>query len=454
MPTSINPATGQPNAKLAAHTSEDVERALENADLAYRDWRTTSFSHRAHMMHRAADLLEERKEHLATLAVSEMGKRIAEARAEVEKCAWVCRYYADNAEALLADEPLESDAQQSYARYLPIGIVLAVMPWNFPYWQVFRFAAPTLMAGNVGVLKHASSVPQCALAIEEIFTKAGAPNGVFTSLLVGSDMVNAMIEDERVRAVTLTGSEPAGRAVAKLAGAHIKPSVLELGGSDPFIVMASADLDKAVETAVKARMINNGQSCIAAKRFIVHGDVYDSFVEKMVNRVSAMVVGDPMDEATDMGPLSSEEAKQTLLDQLASLKEDGATVLCGGKPVEGPGFFAEPAVVSSIPKSARERKSEIFGPVAMVFRAESLDEAIEIANETPFGLASSFWSKQQEEIDIAINRLEAGGTFINAMVASDPRLPFGGIKNSGYGRELAENGIKAFMNVKTVSIAA
>ncbi|MGB7432358.1 MAG: NAD-dependent succinate-semialdehyde dehydrogenase, partial [Ahrensia sp.] len=444
--------TGQPNAKLTAHTPEDVERAVENADLAYQDWRKTAFSQRAQVMHKAADLLEERKEHLATLAVSEMGKRIAEARAEVEKCAWVCRYYADNAEALLADEPLESDAKQAYVRYLPIGIVLAVMPWNFPFWQVFRFAAPTLMAGNVGILKHASSVPQCALAIEEIFTKAGAPNGVFTSLLVGSDMVTTMIEDERVRAVTLTGSEPAGRAVAKLAGEQIKPSLLELGGSDPFVVMPSADLNKAVETAIKARMINNGQSCIAAKRFIVHADVYDTFVAKLVDRVSAMTIGDPMDEATDMGPLSSEEAKQTLLDQLASLQEDGATVLCGGKSVERPGFFVEPAVVSSIPENARERKSEIFGPVAMVFRAESLDDALDIANETPFGLASSFWSKQQDEIDIAINRLEAGGTFINSMVASDPRLPFGGIKNSGYGRELAQNGITAFMNVKTISI--
>lgn len=453
MPNSINPANGKPNAKLAAHTSEDVERALTNADRAYDEWRKTSFEERAQMLHRAADLLDERREELAVLAVEEMGKRIQEARSEVEKCARVCRYYADNGAKLLEDKPLESDADQSFARYLPIGIVLAVMPWNFPFWQVFRFAAPTLMAGNVGILKHASSVPQCSLAIEEIFAKAGAPNGVFTSLLIGSDKVNTMIEDARVRAVTLTGSEPAGRAVAARAGEEIKPSVLELGGSDPFVVMPSADVEKAVETALKARMINNGQSCIAAKRFIIHAEIYDAFVDKLVGKVQAMRVGDPMAEVTDLGPMSSGEARDTLLDQLTSLTDDGAEILCGGKPIDGDGFYVQPTVVANIPAEARERKAEIFGPVAMVFKAESLSDAIDIANETPFGLASSFWSKNSDEIDTAIDELQAGGTFINAMVASDPRLPFGGIKNSGYGRELAENGIKAFVNVKTISIA-
>ncbi|TCD15080.1 NAD-dependent succinate-semialdehyde dehydrogenase [Oricola cellulosilytica] len=452
MPTSINPATGETIKEIAGHSDEDIERALTNAKLAFDEWKKTSFAHRASIMNKAADLLEERKNELARTATREMGKRLQEAVAEVEKCAWVCRYYAENAEAFLSDDPRDSDAKKAFVAYRPLGPVLAVMPWNFPYWQVFRFAAPTLMAGNVGLLKHASNVSMCALAIEEIFLDAGAPQGVFKTLVIGSSKVEHIIDDDRLRAVTLTGSGPAGAAVASAASNRFKPSVLELGGSDPFIVMPSADLEKAVETAVKARMINNGQSCIAAKRFIVHVDIYDDFLDAMKSKVSAMKIGDPMREDVDMGPLSSKQARDDIAQQVKKSVEEGATCVTGGKVVEGDGFFFEPTILANIPEGASARTEEFFGPVALVFKAVSAEDAIAIANDSPFGLGSSVWTRDSDEQEMFIREIEAGSTFVNAMVASDPRLPFGGIKDSGYGRELSREGILAFVNAKTVSM--
>lgn len=453
MPDSVNPATAETRKTFTRHDDNAVRGAIDNGARAFDDWRRRPVAERAALMRGAADLLDDRQETLARLATEEMGKRIVEARSEVEKCAWVCRYYADNAAEFLADSPRPSSAAQSFVRYQPLGIVLAVMPWNFPYWQVFRFAAPTLMAGNVGLLKHASNVPRCAQAIEELFLDADFPQGVFASLLIGSDQVAAIIADDRVRAVTLTGSEGAGRAVAANAGKNIKPSVLELGGSDPFIVMPSADIEAAADTAVKARMINNGQSCIAAKRFIVHADVYDRFVEAMADRFAALKIGDPMDEETELGPLSSQDALDTLTGQVHGLAEAGATVRAGGQPLDRAGFFFEPTIVTDVPHDADGRYEELFGPVALVFRAGDAGEAIALANETSFGLGSAIWSGEQEEIDRFVDEIEAGSVFVNQMVASDPRLPFGGVRNSGYGRELSREGIIAFVNAKTVSVA-
>ncbi|WP_306117512.1 MULTISPECIES: NAD-dependent succinate-semialdehyde dehydrogenase [unclassified Roseitalea] len=453
MPDSVNPATARTEKSFARHSAEDARNAIGNARAAFEEWRATPVADRAALLRRVAEVLDARRDEMARLATTEMGKRIAEARAEVEKCAWVCHYYADNAETFLADETRESSAAKSFVRYQPLGIVLAVMPWNFPYWQVFRFAAPALMAGNVGLLKHASNVPQCAMAIEESFLEAGFPQGVFASLLIGSDQVEAIIADDRVRAVTLTGSEAAGRSVAALAGKHIKPSVLELGGSDPFVVMPSADLDAAVETAVAARMINNAQSCIAAKRFIVHSDIHARFVEAMADRFQALKIGDPMDEDTELGPLSSRQALEGLDAQVRALADAGASVICGGAPVDRPGHYFEPTLIADIPDNAGTRFEELFGPVAMVFEAASIDDAVRLANETPFGLGSAVWTRDQDEIDHFVNAIEAGSVFVNQKVASDPRLPFGGVKNSGYGRELSREGIVGFVNVKTVSIA-
>jgi len=453
MPDSVNPATAETRKAFTRHDDTAVRHAIDNGARAFGDWRSRPIGERARLMHAAADLLDARRETLARLATEEMGKRIAEARSEVEKCAWVCRYYADNAEDFLADSPRESSASRAFVRYRPLGIVLAVMPWNFPYWQVFRFAAPTLMVGNVGLLKHASNVPQCAQAIEDLFLDADFPQGVFASLLIGSDQVEAIIEDDRVRAVTLTGSEGAGRAVAATAGDRIKPSLLELGGSDPFIVMPSADIEAAVETAVKARMINNGQSCIAAKRFIVHADIHDRFAEAMAKRFGDLAIGDPMDEDTELGPLSSADALDTLTEQVDALARAGATIMLGGKPVQRQGYFFAPTIVTDVPADAPGRYEELFGPVAMLHRVGDIDEAIAIANETPFGLGSSVWSRDEAEIERFIDEVEAGSVFVNQMVASDPRLPFGGVRNSGYGRELSREGILAFVNAKTVSVA-
>jgi succinate-semialdehyde dehydrogenase/glutarate-semialdehyde dehydrogenase len=403
-------------------------------------------------MRRAADVLDARKEHWGRIMTLEMGKTLKSAVAEAEKCAWVCRYYADHAERFLADEEVKASATRSFVRHLPLGPVLAVMPWNFPFWQVFRFAAPALMAGNVGLLKHASNVPQSALAIEEVFRLAGFPEGCFQTLLVGSARVARIVEDDRVVAATLTGSEWAGAAVAATAGKVIKKTVLELGGSDPFVVMPSANLDAAVKTAVTARCINNGQSCIAAKRFVVHEAIYERFERDFVARMAALKVGDPMEPATDVGPLATAAELEKLREQVDAAVRDGARLLTGGKPLGGKGFYYPPTVLTGIPRSSAAYREEIFGPVAMLHRVRDLEEAIAVANDVPFGLGSSAWTNDPEERRRFVDDLEAGATFVNAMVASDPRLPFGGVKRSGYGRELARDGIREFVNVKAVAI--
>lgn len=408
-------------------------------------------------MLRAAEILEQEKQSFARTMTLEMGKPINAAVQEAEKCAWVCRYYADNAEAHLADELVQTNATRSYIHFQPLGVVLAIMPWNFPFWQVFRFAAPALMAGNVGLLKHASNVAQCALAIEDIFRRAGFPEGAFQTLLTGADAVQSILEDPRVAAATLTGSEPAGRSVASISGKMIKKTVLELGGSDPFIVMPSANFDEAVGTAVKARTINNGQSCIAAKRFIVHEQVYDRFEEEFVSAMKGLRVGDPLNQSIDIGPLATEQILNDVHEQVKQSLAAGAKLLTGGRRVkfEGDlarGNFYEPTVLADIPKDSPAFRDEIFGPVASLFRFSTIDEAIELANATTFGLGSAAWTNDGQERDQLIDRIEAGCVFINGMVASDPRLPFGGVKHSGYGRELGEFGIREFVNVKTVWI--
>jgi succinate-semialdehyde dehydrogenase/glutarate-semialdehyde dehydrogenase len=404
------------------------------------------------MMTRAAEILEKEKHEFGRLMSIEMGKPLKAAVSEAEKCASVCRYYAENAERHLADQVVETNAKRSYVRFQPLGPVLAVMPWNFPFWQVFRFAAPALMAGNVGLLKHASNVPQCALAIEEIFRRAGFPEGAFQTLLLGSDKVESVLKDPRVVAATLTGSEPAGSSVAGIAGKQIKKTVLELGGSDPFIVMPSADLKEAVSTAVKARTINNGQSCIAAKRFVVAAEVYSQFEKKFVEEMKALRVGDPLEETTDIGPLATPQIVDDLEEQVKKAVASGARILTGGKRLEPPGNFYEPTVLVGLDPSAPVSCEEIFGPVAMLFRVNDIDEAIRLANATPFGLGAAAWTNNIGEQHRFIEELEAGCVFINGMVASDPRLPFGGVKHSGYGRELAEFGIREFVNIKTVWI--
>ncbi len=403
-------------------------------------------------MQRAAEILESEKAELGRLMTTEMGKPLKAAIGEAEKCAWVCRYYADHAQEHLADQLVETSAKKSYVKFQPLGPVLAVMPWNFPFWQVFRFAAPALMAGNVGLLKHASNVPQCALAIEDVFRRAGFPEGAFQTLLIGSDAVEPILNDSRVVAATLTGSEPAGRSVAATCGKQIKKTVLELGGSDPFIVMPSADLDKAVETGVKARTINNGQSCIAAKRFIVAAEIYDEFTQKFVQGMKTLRIGDPMEETTDIGPLATPQIVKDLTEQVQKLIDSGGRVLTGGHKLDRPGNFFEPTVIENIDPNTAVSCEEIFGPVAMFFKVADIDEAIAIANATSFGLGSAAWSNNRDEQMKFIDEIEAGSVFINGMVASDPRLPFGGIKNSGYGRELAEFGIREFVNVKTIWI--
>lgn len=451
---SINPTTGKTLKTFEALSAEQIEEKLQLAADTFRTYRRASFEGRGRMMMRAAEILESDKNTLAKIMTTEMGKPIKAAVSEAEKCAWVCRYYAENAQHHLADQIVKTNAGKSYVKFQPLGPVLAVMPWNFPFWQVFRFAAPALMAGNVGLLKHASNVPQCALAIEEIFTRAGFPQGTFQTLLIGSNAVEGILSDERVAAATLTGSEPAGRSVASIAGKQIKKTVLELGGSDPFIVMGSANLDEAVTTAVKARTINNGQSCIAAKRFIVATEIYEEFERRFVNEMRALRIGDPMEESTDIGPLATPQIVNDLEDQVQKAVATGARVLTGGKRPDRPGNFFEPTVLVNLDLNAPVSCEEIFGPVAMLFRASGIDEAIQIANATPFGLGSSAWTNDAKEQAQFIEELEAGSLFINGMVASDPRLPFGGVKHSGYGRELAEFGIREFVNIKTVWIGA
>ncbi len=449
---SVSPATGEVLGTYEELSDAALEQKLARAAATFRTWRRTPFAERATILVRTAEALEREKDRLGRIMTSEMGKTLRSAVGEAEKCAWVCRYYAENAERFLADEEWKSSATRSFVRFLPLGPVLAVMPWNFPFWQVFRFAAPALMAGNVGLLKHASNVPQCALAIEEAFRAAGLPEGAFQTLLVGSSRVARIVEDDRVAAVTLTGSEAAGASVASAAGKVIKRSVLELGGSDPFVVMPSANLDAAVKTAVTARTVNNGQSCIAAKRFIVHERVYDRFEREFVARMAALRVGDPFDPATDVGPLSSRAELEKLAAQVEAAVAAGARLLTGGRPVGGKGAYYPPTVLAGVPATSPSYREEIFGPVAMLFRARSLDEAIAIANDVPFGLGSSVWTDDPAERERFLDEIEAGCTFVNAMVASDPRLPFGGVKRSGYGRELSQVGIREFVNVKTIAI--
>jgi len=441
-----NPATGETVRTFDALSESDVAARLDRAARAFREWRVTPVAERAGVVARAGDILERDKDRYGRLMTLEMGKPLKAAVEEAAKCALACRYYADHASAFIAPRQVDGDEVQ----YQPLGPVLAIMPWNFPFWQVIRFAAPALCAGNVGILKHASNVPQCALAIEELFTNAGAPLGVFQTLLIGSDRVDPIIADERIAAVTLTGSEPAGRHVAATAGRNLKKTVLELGGSDAFIVMESADIAKAAEVAVKARTINNGQSCIAAKRFIVHERVAGDFTDRFVEGMRSLRVGDPMRPDTDIGPLATRQIVDDLEKQVADSVRLGARILTGGKRVSGVGNYFEPTILTDIPASAPAYRDELFGPVASLFRARDLDDAIRIANDTSFGLAAAAWTRDQNETDRFIRDLEAGTVFINGMVASDPRFPFGGVKHSGYGRELGSWGLHEFVNIKTV----
>jgi succinate-semialdehyde dehydrogenase / glutarate-semialdehyde dehydrogenase len=449
---STNPATGEVIERFDEISDTALEEALGRAHQTFRTYRTTSFAERAGWLREAARLLDGEKDRWARLMTREMGKTYKAAVAEAEKCAWSCRYFAENAERFLGDEAVQTDAAASYVRYLPLGPVLAVMPWNFPFWQVVRFAAPALMAGNVGLLKHASNVPGCALALQEIFSRAGFPAGAFQTLLMGSERVARVIADERVKAVTLTGSDVAGAKVAEQAGKHIKKTVLELGGSDPFIVLPSADLAIAVSTAVAARTLNNGQSCIAAKRFIVHAQVYDEFERRMVEGLERLKVGDPMDPHTDVGPLATPQILDTVARQVDGSVRAGARLLTGGKRLDRPGNFYQVSALARIPQEAPAYREEVFGPVALLFKVRDLDEAIELANASVYGLGSSVWTNDEAERRRCVDELEAGTTFINAMVASDPRLPFGGVKRSGYGRELARHGSREFVNVKSVSV--
>jgi succinate-semialdehyde dehydrogenase/glutarate-semialdehyde dehydrogenase len=447
---SINPATGELLKTFEPLTAAETEEKLQRAASAFSKHRRTSFADRASKMMRAAEILEQEKDECARLMTLEMGKPLKAAVAEALKCATGCRYYAENAKKFLADEVIETSAKKSFVRYLPIGPILAIMPWNFPFWQVFRFVAPALMAGNVGLLKHASNVPQCALKIEEIVRRAGFPEGVFQTLLIGSGPVDGILNDPRVVAATLTGSEQAGIQVGVSAAKRIKKVVLELGGSDPFIVMPSADLDAAVATAVDARVQNNGQSCIAAKRFIVSEKIADEFERKFVKRMSELRVGDPFDESTQLGPLSSADAVASLDADVQKTVAAGARVLTGGHPLDRPGAYYAPTVLTDIPKASPAYKEEFFGPVASIFRVKDIDQAIHIANDIRFGLGASAWTNDPAETERFINELDAGMVFLNKMVASDPRLPFGGVKYSGHGRELAEHGIREFVNIKTV----
>ena len=451
--TSTNPATGEKLKDFQAFTDDQIEKCLNRAERVFSHHRREPFAKRAQLMMAAASLLEQEKDQLARIITLEMGKLFRAAVEEVEKCVRGCRFYAENGERFLEDEPAQTDAARSYVRYEPLGPVLAIMPWNFPFWQVFRFAAPALIAGNVGVLKHAANVPQCALAIEKIFCRAGFEEGAFQALLIEAKQVEKVIVDPRIKAVTLTGSEKAGSEVASIAARQIKKSVLELGGSDPFIVMPSADFESALETAVKARTINSGQSCIAAKRFAVADEIYDRFLEQFVQRMRELKVGDPFDETTEIGPLATEHILEGVHDQVQKSIALGAKLLTGGNRIHGPGFFYEPTVLVDVPKESPAYREEVFGPVASVFRVRDAADAIELANDSTFGLGASAWTNDPAEKELFASELEAGMVFINAMVASDPRLPFGGVKRSGFGRELGAMGIREFTNAKTIWIS-
>jgi len=450
----INPATGETVKTFTPATDDEVDAAIARAHERFLDYRhSTTFAQRAEWANTTADLLEKEADDVAAMMTLEMGKTLKLAKAEALKCAKGFRYYAENAEKLLADEPAEASkvgAKKAYVRYQPLGVVLAVMPWNFPLWQAVRFAAPALMAGNVGLLKHASNVPQSALYLSDVIARGGFPDGCFQTLLISSGAVEGILRDPRVVAATLTGSEPAGQSVAAICGDEIKPTVLELGGSDPFIVMPSADLDAAVKTAVTGRTQSNGQSCIAAKRFIIHADIYDAFVDKFVDSMQALKVGDPTDPDTDVGPLATESGRDEIAGQVDAAVAAGAKIRCGGTRLDRPGWFYPPTVVTDITKDMALYTEEVFGPVASMYRAEGIDEAIEIANATTFGLGSNAWTNDDAEQQRFIDDIEAGQVFINGMTVSYPELGFGGVKRSGYGRELAGLGIREFCNAKTV----
>jgi succinate-semialdehyde dehydrogenase / glutarate-semialdehyde dehydrogenase len=450
---SINPATGEKLKEFSAFDDAEIEKRLARADKAFRQYRRSTFTERSELLHAVAELLFQEKKKFAEIITLEMGKLFCDSVAEIEKCARGSRFYAENGERFLEDEPAQTDAAESYVQYQPLGPVLAIMPWNFPFWQVFRFAAPALMAGDVGLLKPASNVPQCALAIERIFCRVGFDDGVFQTLIIEPEQVEKVIVDLRVKAVTLTGSEKAGSAVASTAAREIKKSVLELGGSDAFIVMPSADFESALSTAVKARIINTGQSCIAAKRFMIADEIYDEFLDQFVARMSALKIGDPMDSETEIGPLATEQILQGVHDQVQKTIAAGAKLLTGGNRIHGPGFFYEPTVLVDVPKESPAYREEVFGPVASIFRVRDAHDAIELANDSTFGLGSSTWTNDREEQKLFTSELETGMVFINAMVASDPRLPFGGVKRSGFGRELGAAGIREFTNTKTIWIS-
>lgn len=450
--TSVNPSTGKTMKTYEDMTSEHAAATIAKAHAAWQSWRAASFATRASLMKKAAGLLRQRNSDLARLMANEMGKPLAQGNAEVEKCAWVCDYYADHAEAHLSPDVIGTESTKSYVAFEPLGVVLAIMPWNFPLWQVFRFAAPALMAGNVGVLKHASNVPGCALAIESIFQDAGFPDNVFRTLLIGSTQVQAVIEHPLVRAVTLTGSTPAGKAVASQAGAVLKKTVLELGGSDAYIVLEDADVEAAATTCVNSRLINSGQSCVAAKRFIVLTPVLDAFTSRFVALMKSKKVGDPMAEGTDVGPQARHDLRDSLHRQVRTSIERGASLLLGGDVPPGDGAFYPPTVLAGVKPGMPAYDEELFGPVAAIIEAKDEDDAVRIANDTVFGLGGAVFTRDLARGERVARRLEAGATFVNTLVASDPRLPFGGIKESGYGRELGTYGIKEFVNIKTVVV--
>ena len=451
---SINPATNKLLRSFEPLTNEAARQKVALAAEAFRSYTNVPLDHRALWMRKLAAILEQDLDDLALLITTEMGKPYEAAKFEILKCADVCRYYADHAARILASEAVPTESNHCYVRWEPLGVILAVMPWNFPFWQVFRFLAPALMAGNVALLKHASNVPQCALSIESLVRRAGFPRGTFQTLLLEVNQVESVLADERIAAVTVTGSETAGRAIGAQAGWLIKKSVLELGGSDPFIVMPSANLDLAIETAVRARCVNSGQSCIAAKRFIVADEIYEAFESRFVLGMRAVRVGDPMKEDTDIGPLATSNAVEHLEAQVKAAVHVGARILTGGERMLGDGNYFEPTVLTGVPRTSDIYREELFGPVAMLFRVQDINEAIEIANDTPFGLSASAWTRDPAEQQRLVSELQCGGVFLNAMVASDPRLPFGGIKRSGYGRELSAAGMREFLNAKTVVIAS
>jgi succinate-semialdehyde dehydrogenase / glutarate-semialdehyde dehydrogenase len=450
----IDPSTGEVIATYEPHDEAAVETRLQGAWDGFTAWRRTEYRERSNLLRRVADILDDRRDGFAELMTREMGKPIKAAEAEVEKCAWVCRYEADYGPGHLGHDIIATDAKRSYVRFDPLGPLLAVMPWNFPFWQLFRAAAPSIVAGNTVVLKHASNVPGCALAIEEVFAAAEAPEGVFTTLLVGSGAMADVIADDRIRAVTLTGSVPAGRKVAAAAGEALKPTVMELGGSDAFLVLDDADVTTAARTGVSSRLINNGQSCIAAKRFIVVDEVADAFVEEFVAATERAVVGDPMERQTDVGPLARDDLRDELHDQVERSVGEGAELLTGGQPLDRPGFFYAPTVLDRVAPAMTAASEETFGPVAAIIRVADEDEAIAVANDSQFGLGASVWTSDLDRGERVAGLIEAGGVFVNQLVKSDPRVPFGGVKDSGYGRELGAYGIREFVNAKTVWLEA